>query len=271
MRMVFALVIMLLGAWPAASASPEAARRLVEIAGVAAMLDSLDRSLRVPPPEVAGDRTPLAEHWAEAAERHLRLSDLIGDLVDGVAASLPDTDAEGLAAYYSAGLGLRVTEMEKAAQAGMERPERVAEGREIMARMVDDDPARVDVLKALEARFDAVESGTAMALNMSFAMVSGMVASGRLPAKMSDAELLALIQRTAPAVRASVTDQFYSAAALTYRDLPTAELRTYVDFLGTPPARAFYAAINSTLERVLEERMRAFGHEIMLLSGARKI
>lgn len=255
----------------APAASPEAAERLLDIAGVPEMVRSLEEGLATVPEGIAAAGSELGEHWAEAARRHLRLDALRAELAAAVAAGVPDADAALLIDWYAAGLGLRVTGMEKAAQTGEGRERRLEEGGRLFAEIARTDPERLAALRALERALDAIESETAVALNLNFAMVSGMMASGKLPATLGDAEILALVRQSSPAIRAAVAQSFFATSAFTYRDLPTAELRAYAAFLAAPPARAFYAAINTTLEQAIRARMRAMGHEIMLLSGARRI
>jgi hypothetical protein len=272
MRRLLALTVLaLLQTAPAAAADLAAVRALLETAGVPEYLASIERDFREPPPAV-GEPTPeFRADWQEAARAHVRLTEAFDEIAARVAAALPDADVAEMERFFGSALGRRITALEVAAQAEPDRPESIAEGARLVAAMAAEDPERARAFADIERALGLIDGAVAAALNLNFAMVAGMVASGLMPAAPSDAEILELLQQDGDAARAEIGRRVLSRAAWTYRELPTAELRLYADFLGTPAARALYGAMEAAQLDVLSRQMRAFGNALMLLSGARRI
>ncbi|MEO0913646.1 MAG: hypothetical protein AAFY59_11770, partial [Pseudomonadota bacterium] len=130
---------------------------------------------------------------------------------------------------------------------------------------------RFEIISALMDGMDVVESGTAMALNINFALMSGMAASDALPRGFSEAEILALVQMQRDTIRVAVRNGVLENMAYTYRDLSDAELEAYSAFLGTPDARAFYDAINRATEELVTRDARILGRRITDMSAEREL
>ena len=117
------------------------------------------------------------------------------NIVDGMANALSSAQLDELSAYYSEGVGKRATELEIAAQQpGVE--ERVEmEGREILQRLIDSDDARLLSYRRIVQSMDALETNMVLAMNMNYAVLSGMMGSRQLPYSLTDEEILEIVNR----------------------------------------------------------------------------
>ena len=137
----------------------------------------------------------MREAIGELVAMHFAPSGVKQDIVDGMANALSNAELDELSAYHSAGVGKRATELEVAAQqSGMEEVVEM-EGRELLQRLIDSNDERLLYYERIVESTDALEVSMTLAMNMNYAVLSGMMGSPRLPYSLTDEEILEIVYR----------------------------------------------------------------------------
>ncbi len=175
-----------------------------------------------------------------------------------------------MSAYYSEGLGKQATELEIAAQRpGMEERVRT-EGRKILRRLIDPKDDRLLSYRRIVRSTNALDIATSLAMNLTYAVLSGMMGSPHLPYSLTDEEILEIVNLQSEQIRARLTEAIFVNVAYTYQEMSIDDLDAYATFLDSDVARPFYSSMHKALRSALLPRARAFGHDLMVQMGVRK-
>jgi hypothetical protein len=197
-----------------------------------------------------------------------RLFNAVAAQVDGAFTS---AEYDALEAYFSGGVGLRVTEAEKHAQS---QPEGDAkEGARLIAieDLLENDPERLDQISQMIVSMDLVNSGTSMAMNLGYAMVSGMASTGQLPGDPSDERILGILNAQRGQIEERIFDSAVESAAYTYKNISHRDMDDYLAFLESDLGQKLYNVLNAALVDVLTDVTRKFGRDLMIRSGVREL
>ncbi|RMF35434.1 MAG: hypothetical protein D6754_13265 [Alphaproteobacteria bacterium] len=270
LRRAFLVLALLLPALPAISGTAEDAHRLLELIGFRQAMVSSAAGLAKAPATLVAAAPEMEASWRLAAQRHIDADRLVEAAATRIAEVMSDDELAALIAAFDTPFARRVTALEIAAQdpALGDLPD--VEGARLFAEVVRGDAERLELFKALDRGLGAVEGGVATALNFSFALLSGMVASGKVPGNPTDGEIMARVQAQAPAMRVAVMTSVYTDLAYTYRELSNDELGRYIALLTRPETRRLYSVMNAATEAEIARAMRAIGHELMVQAGKRK-
>lgn len=212
----------------------------------------------------------MREAIGELATTHFDPSAMKQSIVENMAGALSDAQLDELSVYYSEGLGKRATELEVAAQQpGLEELVRT-EGLEILQRLTESEDERLFAYQRIVQSTNAVEIGTTLAMNVTYAMISGMMGSPQLPYSLTDEQILEIVNQQSEQIRAQVTAGTFANFAYTYRDMSIDDLAAYATFLETDNAQTFYSKVMEAFQNALLPRVRAFGHDLMVRMGVRK-
>lgn len=263
------VIFLLILAMPApAVADADRTRALLELIGADAWIESFAEALGRADPEAAADQS---HSWTQAAGEIFQPEAIFDDLVGRMDGQLTDAEVTEIMAFLNSDLGLRVTAMEVEAQ----NPD-IADGVDmagpvILKDLMADDPDRIAAYQRMMDAIGAVDAGVTGALNMNFAVLSGMSASGRMAYQLSDAEILTLLASQEATIRDRVAQSAMENAAFTYRDLSDADLDGYVAFLETAAGGRIYSLMNSATDDIMAERGRQFGARIVALEGTQEL
>tara|TARA_R110000850_G_scaffold6655_4_gene25618 strand:+ start:773 stop:1585 length:813 start_codon:yes stop_codon:yes gene_type:complete len=197
--------------------------------------------------------------WRRAALAAFDGGLVIDQLVRALQARHTMEDFSAAASFFDSALGRRVTLAENAAQKITDEAMVKAEGGEILARLMQEDPARLALYRRMVEESGLLESALASTMSMNLAMVTGMQASGLLPYSMSQDEMIAMLNDQRGAIATELERSIYIQAAFTYAEISDADMQAYADFLTGPVGRDFYAALNIAISDVLNARARDFG------------
>jgi hypothetical protein len=196
---------------------------------------------------------------------------LFGAVVDRVDGAFSDTDYDQLEAYFSKGVGLRVTEAEKQAQSEPQGDERDVVRLIAIEDLLENNPERLDQISQMIVSMDLVGSGSAMAMNIGYALISGMASTGQLPGDPSDERILGMLNAQRGQIEERIFDKSVESLAYTYREISDGDLDDYIAFLDSDLGQKLYNVLNSALVEVLTTATRKFGHDLMLRSGVREL
>ena len=225
---------------------------------------SADTGLETDDPEFDAAREAIAERIFQPEVLFAAVAARVDDKFDAA-------EYDALEAYFSQGVGLRVTEAEKFAQSPENEAERAAQTPAIIEDLLANNPERLDQIEQMIEAMDIVGSGTAMAMNLGYAMISGMVSTGKMPSGLTDEQILIMLNARRDQIEAEVLNSTVLSAAYTYRDISNADMADYLDFLQSDLGRKLYSVLESAQVDVLTAASRKFGHDLMVLSGVREL
>ena len=110
-----------------------------------------------------------------------------------------------------------------------------------------------------------------MAMNLGYAMVSGMASTGQLPGDPSDDRILGILNSQRGQIESQIFDRSVESAAYTYKDISHRDMQDYIEFLESDLGQKLYNVLNRALVDVLTTATRKFGHDLMIRSGVREL
>lgn len=259
------------GGVAALAASSTSTETLLKLLGYDAFVAGVAETISDADNDIAGSDVGFGIAWNQAATQVFSPTEMLNEILLELEGDLEPSEIEAATAFLKSDLGVLVTQMEVEAQAPGRSGQVQEEGAAILAQLIADKAPRLDKYTEMIEAFSSIDSSVAGAMNISFAIYSGMTQSGKMPFEMSEAEILGAIASQENAVRAQVRDNIYLTTAYTYRDLPDADLEEYIAFLTSKTGRALYGAVNLATENVLARRARLFGGKLMDLQGIREL
>ena len=185
-----------------------------------------------------------------------------------MADKLSAKDLADLASFYASPLGKQVTALEIQAAAPEAREAKKIEGAKILGDLPTIDPARLELYRKMMDDIGAVDTGEAVAMNMSYAMLTEMLGSAGKP--LPDDQVMALLRKQTEGLRHNIDTDVMESAAFIYRDLPLADLKLYEAFLASPAGNHYYDQMQVALGAVMTDEARSFGHRFFVALGYRK-
>jgi hypothetical protein len=216
----------------------------------------------VPGPEKVKEALSAAAEGAFDADK---MEIAIETRMDG---QLQPADLSNLAAFFASPLGKRVTALEIRASDPQSAERKKTEGPRILAELQAGDPARLALYRKIIDDISAVDMAEAIALNMGYAMVSGMLAAAGQP--LSDEQIMALVHKQAANFREKAEKGIMEGSAFTYRDLSLEDLRLYEAFLASPAGSHYYDRMQTALGAVMADEARSLGQRFFVALGYRK-
>lgn len=210
----------------------------------------------------------LVDAWRVAQEGAFDSERLIPELEALVAGQLKPEEIADLLDFYKSDLGMHISQVEIAATLPEVKPIKEAEGAALYATLGTADPERLALYNNLMEGLHAVDVSEAIALNITYAMVSAMLGGAKQPA--TDEQIAAIVKQNTATLRAAIENHTTSHTAWTYRNVSMEDLRRYVAFLETPAAKRYYASILLAFDRVFTAEARALGNKLMIALGQRK-
>lgn len=214
------------------------------------------------PPQKVQDALAAAMEGAfDPAKMEAAIESLMAD-------KLSAKDLADLASFYASPLGKQVTALEIQDAAPEARETKKIEGAKILGDLPTIDPARLELYRKMMDDIGAVDTGEAVALNMSYAMLTEMLGSAGKP--LPDDQVMALLRKQTEGLRRNIDTDVMESAAYIYRDLPLADLKLYEAFLASPAGNRYYDQMQVALGAVMTDEARSFGHRFFVALGYRK-
>ena len=204
------------------------------------------------------------------AERHFNGDALTEDIFNRMLGKVSEAHLDEVIAFYRSDVGQRMVRLEVASAAPGEAKRIQTEGPELYQRAAENDPERVEFYDRIAESIRLEDLMTAMTMNMSYAMISGMAGSDALPQALTDEQIIAIVNAQSGEMREYVRAFVHGMFAYTYRDASKEDLAAYAGYAETEAGRAFNGAMVAAIQGALVDRMRAFGHELMVLRGVRR-
>lgn len=243
-------------------------RTMMMAIGADAWIESYAEGMRRSNNPAAGEDDP---SWSRAATEIFVHEEIFDELVARMVGQLDNAELDTILGFLASDLGRTVTKMEIEAQDPSIADGVDMAGEQIAADLKETAPDRIAAYQNMLDAIDAVENGVTTALNMNFAVLSGMAASGRMSYQLSEGEILSLIAAQEDMIREQIRKSAMETAAFTYRDLSDKDLAAYVDFLTSVEGRKLYSVMNSMADDIMSERGRAFGKRMLELQESQEL
>ncbi len=191
-KTTFALVFLfIVSSVPVSAIEPDKMREVLVLMGFDKMTSLANFKIKQAKDQIPESTDEFNRVWDEVADELIQGDALFSLLVFQTAEKLTDDDYAELIGYFSDGLGRRVTDMENAAHTPEASELSDQFGPEILADLVQNNPARLQLIEELQQSLDVVENSVATAMNMSFAFMAGLASTGQLQGALTDEEMLA--------------------------------------------------------------------------------
>jgi len=267
-----ALVLASAMLWGLAATAAERAeyREFLEITGFDVAITSMQQGAMAGPGITGEAADAFGRQYTALAERVFDPDLMLERAIDMMEAVLPDPLLEHGAAFYGSALGQRLVEVENASHVTDDEL-RYAEGQEIVERLGEDNPARLEDYAAMMDAIGGVESSLRAVLEVQLRYLLAAMAAGSVDIDYSEAELRALLEEQAPEIRNNITVFSMLGAAYTYRDLSDADVSAYRAALEEEAMRQVYEILNAIQFQVMAERYEALAEALPSLTPEQEL
>ena len=268
-----ALTGVVLLAGPALAADAGAVRTMMEKSGLVAQYRDLgtqmhDEILKSPPPMLPPGTVSV-------------MATIVGNTMDGgalldqlqtvLAAALSADDVKTLNAFFDSELGARIVKAEIAGAAPSVQNDISANEQALVAE-ARKDPERAAVFERIDKMLSTSELAARSSQSLMRAMSMAMAESGPMPpdpAKVAEANRR--IDAMHDMLVTEIRTMMIATAERIYRDISTAEMKSYADFLETPPSQLMYAAFSGVMNGFYVKTGKRIGEELAAAMRQQKI
>jgi hypothetical protein len=240
---------------------------LIKKAGIDASLKAFAKAIEEAPAQMkaqgAGLEQTFADAWHDAAKKAFSADKLEIMLAAKMRGAFSEDEQRSLSAYLESPLGKKITAIEVSAADNMtedKMPSILQSYQKLKADGAKKD--RVDLYIEIEKAVKAADATVTAMLNVSLAMESGLLASGKLPGPMDFDDLRSKFEASRSQLRGSVQDMVMAMMAYTYGPLTPADLRAYISFLKSPAGQKLYTVFIKSYGEVLGASAELFGREL---------
>ncbi len=198
------------------------------------------------------------------------VDEMIDECIARFQASGPEAYFPQVSQFLRSPLGKRISKLELETKDPANKETRLKVGGEILAKLPESDPERLEFYIWMTDELGLLEFAEAFALNVGYATISGMMASGKAPVTLTDEEIIGLLKSKSGEIRKQLKTQIYTSHAYAYQSLSMNDLETYGEFISSSAGRKFYQVWLTTVEDIMTRRMRASGARLMEMRGIRK-
>ncbi len=273
LRMIAAaLVGVTVLATQALAADPAAVRTMLEKSGFVAQYTDLGEQMRQgminsPPPMLPPG---VATLMASIVGNTMDGKKLLDEVQTVLAASLSDEDVAALSAFFDSDLGSRIVKAEVASST-LSAQEEISAKTDALVAEVRKDPERLAVFNRIDTMLHTAELSARSSESMLRAMAMAMAEASPMPPQPGQmAQADARIKAMHAAFVAQARTMVLAAAQYGYRDLSTAEMKRYADFLETDPSLVMYAAFSGVMDTFYAETGKRIGEELAAAVRQRK-
>ncbi|GGD30602.1 hypothetical protein [Sinisalibacter lacisalsi] len=271
-NMAGALVLAFATLWGVVAGAADRAeyRQFLEVTGFDVAITSMQQGAMAGP-GIAGDAPDAFGRQYTALARRVFDPELMLDrAVEMMEAVLPEPLLEHGMDFYGSELGRRLVAVENESHV-TEDDVRHEQGREIVERLGETNPARLEDYSAMMDAIGGVESSLRAVIEVQLRYLLAAMAAGSVDIDYSEAELRALLEEQAPEIRSNIALYSMLGAAYTYRDMSDADIEAYRAALEDPAMMQVYEILNAIQFQVMAERYEALAEALAGLTPEQEI
>jgi len=267
-----AIVVAIASLFALAAAAAERAdyRQFLEVTGFDVAITSMQQGAMAGP-GIAGDAPDaFGQQYVVLAERVFDPEVMLARAVEMMSAILPEPLLDHGVAFYGSDLGQRLVAAENESHM-TDDDMRYAAGEEIVARLGDSAPERLEDYRLMMEAIGGVDASVRAVIEVQYRYLLAAIAAGSVEIDLSPAELRTLLEDQIPEIRDNVAVFSMLGAAYTYRDFSDADIRAYREALENPSMRQVYEILNAIQFQVMAERYEVLAAELAGLSPQQDI
>lgn len=246
-------------------------RAFLDVTGFGIAVDSIALSAADAPMMLGMRAGDFGATWRETAQDVFDTDKMRATAMEILDQTLTDDLLNHAAAFYASPLGQRLVEVENAAHMIEDDSEKTQTGERLVARMRRDDDPRLKVLRDLTTAVngDDVAVRAVQEIQVRFLMAASN--AGVLETPLDERALRALMRENEDELRQSLRESSLIGAAYTYRSIPDADLRRYLEALKAPKMQRVYELMNAVQYEIMANRFEALADRMADLSGGREL
>ena len=255
------LLVLLIGLWAgiAPAADRDRLRAFLEITGFDMALDSIALSAADAPAMVGLAPGDFGLAWPRIRDEVFDPAAMRAQALDILAQTLDEEMLGHAASFYASGLGQRLVAVENASHMRPGGADEQAEGEALLAAM---DARRRGALAAMNDAIDVSGQSVIAVQELQFRFLMAASAAGLTEDEIDAATLRQGLAQGAEEMRAQMRAAALASAALTYRDIPTAELRAYAEALAHPVMARVYELMNAVQYEIMADRFERLARRL---------
>ncbi len=239
-------------AGPARAVDRDRLLAFLHVTGFDVAIDGIALSAADAPAMIGMTPADFGPSWSRISAEVFDTEEMRGMALDMLAGALDDEMLDHAATFYASHLGQRLVEVENASH--MQRADDTAEAEAHAAALP---PARRDVIERMNAAIDTGGMSIRAIREIQVRFLLAASAAG-LTEGDYDADLLRrLLAQDDEAQRGEMKRAALAAAAQTYRDFSTEELRAYARALEHPVMARVYELMNAVQFEIMANRFEA--------------
>jgi hypothetical protein len=245
-------------------------RDFLEVTGFDVAITSMQQGAMAGP-GLAGDAPDaFGQQWVRLAEQVFDPDLMLDRALDMMAAVMPDALVEHGMDFYASDLGVRLVAAENASHVTPDA-ERYAIGEDLVAAMIEDNPGRVEDLRAMTNAIGGVDASVRAVIEIQLRYLMAAAAAQSGEANFSESELRALLAEQAPRVRENIEVYSLIGSAYVYRDFSDDDVAAYLAALEHPMMQQVYEVLNAVQYEVMAERYEALAARLTELTPQQDI
>lgn len=253
-----ALCLALFVAIPAAAADRGKLRAFLDITGYDVVIESLQLGAMAGPGMTGDMPDAFGRQYGRLAEEVFDPAEMVERALDILVAVMPDGLVDAGADLYASDLGQRLVAVENAAHM-TDGATKYEEGMALVAAMAEENPARLDLLRAMDAAIDSGNTGRRAMVEIQVRFLLAAMAAGASDLEMTETELRDMLMQQAVEAAPRTEALALMSNAWTYRDITDDDLAAYVAALESPGIRGVYEVLNATQFQIMIERYELLG------------
>ncbi|PID36999.1 MAG: hypothetical protein CR993_02175 [Rhodobacterales bacterium] len=263
-RQVFAVLLVIIGfAGGALAADRAEMRRFLEVTGFDVAITSMRESAKAGPALTGDAANTFAHSYEELVDQIFVPEEMLGRALDMMEAVMPAALVEYGIGFYGSDLGQRLVAVENASHMTPDA-ERMALGEEIVAQLMEANPARIKDYRAMQEAIGGTDTSLAALIEIQLRYIMAADAA-RGEQTYSEDELRTLLMQSEPQMRAHLDSYALVASAYAYRDIPDADIKAYREVLESDEMRQVYEILNAVQNEIMAERYETLAAELAKL------
>lgn len=254
----------------ASAADRDTLLHFLEVTGFDVAITSMQQSA-MDSPGITGDAPgEFGTQYTALAERVFDPDLMLNRAVDIMEAGMPEELVQHGIDFYASDLGKRLVEVENLSHVTPDE-ERYAIGEEVLTKLLDEDPGRVEDYQAMMDAIGGIDASIRAVTEVQVRYLLAAIGAGTLELDYSEEELRQLIAAQEPDIRRNLAVYSMLGAAYTYRDMSDEDIRDYRVALEEPDMKQIYELLNAIQFEVMAERYEVLASELAGLSPEQEL
>lgn len=267
----FALLLLWLSAMSLHAADRDRLEAFLQVTGFDVALDSIALAAGDAPGMLGLQASDYGDDWRRMADEVFATDRMHAMALDILGAALSDDHLTHAAAFYASPLGQRLVEAENASHMAEDDGVKHSEGTELVADLVTQGDARVDVLRQLNKAVDAADTGVRAVQEIQVRFLMAASRSGILEYEIDEPLLRQVLKDGEADLRISLQSSALANAAYTYRDFSTEDMEAYLEALKHPDMQQVYELMNAVQYEIMANRFEVLARRMAELHPGQEL